>query len=202
MLHKKIECDLELTTLSEALYYHLWKIQLAGWRYMIDNNRPKRHPISEITQDLIAFYLNAALPENYSVELEASASVDKSKLYVDIAIKRKDAKFHFVIEVKTNIGYQRHAIKLDENGESEFWARKRDIVKGFGVKESNVIFVLFSVGNVNREFTDNYWDRNTNSAIKVKDRTSPEHLSFIFPLFRNSDPYYFKYDEKFDKKIL
>ena len=73
-------------------------------------------------------------------------------------------------------------------------------MKGFGVKESNVIFVLFSVGNVNREFTDNYWDRNTNSAIKVKDRTSPEHLSFIFPLFRNSDPYYFKYDEKFDKK--
>ena len=85
-----VKCDLESLTLSKALYYDLWQIQTSAWRYMIANSRPQRHSISEITQDLIAFYLRAALPAEYSVKLEAKgehqvAETDRLPR-VDIAI--------------------------------------------------------------------------------------------------------------------
>ena len=200
---EKIKCDLNSTAISTALYYDLWKIQHSAWQYMIENHRTDRHPISEIAQDLIAFYLKAALPVNYTIELESYGKIEttekKHKLYVDIVIK-KNNKFHFAIEVKTNLGFQRNAFKPQDNEKSEFEIRREQIAEAFEIKESKIIYVLLSPGNVNKEFSNRYWDESNKSAIKVKDRKNDSPFNFIFPLFYNSDPRYYNYGESFDNK--
>lgn len=184
---EKIQIDTE-KSLSVALYYHLFKIQVGGWEYKVKTGRSKRHPLSEITQDLISYYIKAALPDEYSVLLEASVD---NKTYVDIGIKHNN-KYCFMIEVKTTIGYQRDAIILNEDGLSKFCQRRDMIAEKFGVDKNNVIFLFLSEGNVSREFSAQYWDVKNNVAIEIMARNKKPPYSYIFPLFHSTDPYYFR----------
>ena len=185
---KKIKCNLEGNALSRALYYHIFRIQLAGWEYMDVNNRANRHPISEIAQDIIGYFINAALPNEYSIKFEVQGQNRKPR--VDIAIL-KNGLIHFMIEVKTNLGYQRHTIN------KEIKDRRNLIAKNFNLDESKVIYILLSDGNVNRDFSAHYWDSKTDTSVEVKDeRRFATPYNFIFPLFHESDPRYMKHDEK------
>lgn len=201
---KKINCDLTSTILSKNLYYDLWKIQEAAWKYMVNNHRSDRHPISEIAQDLIAFYLRAALPDEYSVQLEVQGRYklnEKEKsLFVDIVIYKNELP-HFMIEVKTNLGYQRSTIEQINKQTSHVEARRIEVAQAFGVNKSKIIYVLLSDGNVSKDFRNRYWNQKERKSNEI---TSDFRLNvpynFIFPLFHNCDPYYYKYDEKIDKK--
>ena len=76
----------ETTVISEAIYFHICKMKYAGWRHRVNFKRHRKHSISDFFQDTIAFYLKAALPSDYTVEIEPK----KGKTQPDIAIKRGD----------------------------------------------------------------------------------------------------------------
>lgn len=201
---ERVDYDLNSTKISKNIYYDLWKIQEAAWKYMIDNSRSDRHPISEIAQDLIAYYLRAALPEGYKVRLEVRGKYtveNKEKsLFVDIAIYKNNNP-HFLIEVKTNLGYQRTSIKKNTDNSIPVEARRSNLSQAFEVCESKIIYVILSDSNVSKEFSSNYWNDKEDRAYPVdlnKIKNSP--YNFIFPLFHHCDPFYYSYNEDFDKK--
>lgn len=180
---KKLIVDLDKKEVSQAIFFHLCKMKYAGWRHRVRFNRGVKHSLSEIFQDVIAFYLKASLPVEYSVELEVS----KDKLRPDIVIK-KNGTYHFILEIKTNIGYNRSGLK------EEFNARRNALSKAFGVKESNIIYVFEEHTNVSNEFSEMYWDKKSGVAKSVRPDNAP--YSFIYPLFNGDDPYY--WDKNFD----
>lgn len=180
---KKLIVDLDKKEVSEAIYYHLCKMKYAGWCHRVQFNRGVKHSLSEIFQDVIAFYLKASLPVKYRVELEVS----KDKLRPDIVIKKNGA-YHFILEIKTNIGYNRAGLQ------DEFNARRNALSKVFGVEENNIIYVFEEHSNVSNEFSEMYWDKKSGVAKSVRPVTAP--YSFIYPLFNGDDPYY--WDKSFD----
>lgn len=181
---KKLIVDLEKKEVSQAIYFHLCKMKYAGWCHRILFNRGVKHSLSEIFQDVIAFYLKASLPvDEYSVELEVS----KDKLRPDIVIK-KNGTYHFILEIKTNIGYNRSGLK------DEFNARRNALSKVFGIEENNIIYVFEEHSNVSNEFSEMYWDKKSGVAKSVRPDTPP--YSFIYPLFNGDDPYY--WDKSFE----
>jgi hypothetical protein len=50
--------------------------------------------------------------------------------------------------------------------------------------------------NVSKDFSSIYWDDKNKQA---KGRPSEFPYSYIYPLFNQTDPYYWKHDEKFNR---
>ncbi len=174
------------TIISEAIYFHICKMEYAGWRHRVDFKRGHKHPISDIFQDTIAFYLKAALPSDYSIEIEAK----KGKTQTDIAVKW-DNKYIFLIEVKTSIGWDRTgpAKKMD--------ARIKELSINFNVPPENIIYIFEVHSNVSKDFSEKFWDKKQQ---KAKQRPTDLPYSKIFPLFNATDPYYWKYEKGFNRK--
>lgn len=191
-LIKKFDVNLRDTKLSEEIFFHLLKIKLSGWKYRVNFQRVKKHSISDIFQDLLAVYFKASLPEIYSVELEKS--IKNKKPHVDILIA-KNNKPHFIIEVKTTIGWSRHDL------EGSFSKRREEISKTFGIETKKIIYVFLEHTNVSKLFSSRYWNKDTNTPVELINRSQKDPYSFIFPLFNAIDPYYWKYEKGFNKNI-
>ncbi len=190
-----LQVNLQERHLSHALYFQLCKIKYAAWRYRVDFKRARRHSLADVFQDLVAFYLRAALPKGYEVHLEVPKRMSKEGKMVtiqpDICIKR-DGKMHLVIEAKTTIGWARPNFKLSEDAAYKaMQERIDDVAHSFGIPENNVIFVFEEPTNVSAKyFLPKFW--NAEKAEPVS-RPTRGVLAQIYPLYITTDPYYWNY---------
>lgn len=195
--------DLAQRHVSHALYYHLCKIKYAAWRHRVNFRRARRHSLADIFQDLVAFYLRAALPAEYAVCLEEPKRMQREDKTVtiqpDICIKR-NGRVHFVVEAKTTIGWARPDFKLlGEAAYDKLQGRIDAIAQSFEVRKENVIFVFEEPTNVSTEhFLPQFWD--VQAGVPVV-RPTEGCLAHIYPLFMATDPYYWKWKEKVPKGV-
>jgi hypothetical protein len=187
----KITVDLTSNEISKLIYLDLARMKHAGWRMKINFKRHKRHTISEFFQDIIVFYLNSCLPDNFEIELEKKIGVTQT----DIAIK-KDGKYIFIIEVKTTIGYERPD-KQSEDPYEKFRTRVKDLSENFNVPTENIIYIFEDHGNVGKDFSEKFWDKKIN---KPKQAPTNFPFSIIKPLFNGNDPYYWRHEKGFDRR--
>ena len=183
---KKSDLDLSDNKITKALFFHLFKAKHSEWKMRIKFERKVKHSLSDYFQDLIAFYLNIVLEDEFETILEFK----KDKVRPDILIKYK-GKYIFAIEVKTTIGWNR------QGPQSQFKARIKRIFKIFKIPKENVIYIFESPLNVNKKFASIYWDYE-----KSKPKEHPKEFPYsnIYPLFhKGPDPYYWKYEKDFDK---
>jgi len=166
--------------ITKEIYYQIFKIHYYAGRYCFKFNRRINHSIADIFQDIIAYYLKVFLDDEYEVFLE-----EKNNNYRPDILIKKNNKNYFIIEIKTNIGWERGSIK---NG--KFENRIKEMASVFNVKENNIIYIFESPGNVNKEFLEKYYDINKEEAKKHRPTDSP--YKYIFPLFNITDPYYMK----------
>ena len=178
-VESELKPDLDKKDISYAIYFHLCKMKYAGWSHRVKFNRGLKHSLSEIFQDVIAFYLKAYLPpEKYTVELE----VTKARQRPDILIKR-NGKNHFILEIKTNIGYSRSSL-----ADGDFENRRKMLAKIFEIDPGNIIYVFEEHSNVSNDFSEKYWDKKEGIPRSIRPNVPP--YSFIYPLFNSDDPYY------------
>jgi type I site-specific restriction endonuclease len=181
--------------LSKALFCQLAKVKYAGWRHRVEFKRGRKHSISEIFQDLVAYYLRCALDkQHFEVLLEQSRPGvgENKRTQADILIL-KDAKPVFIIEAKTTIGWARP----DENTPEPYASleqRLKMVSENFGVEPDNVIYVFEEPTNVSDVFTQNFWDNSKTPGISVK-RPATGPLSKIYPLFYGTDPLHWGWEE-------
>lgn len=176
----KIVVDLNGTALSEAIYFHLCKMHYAGWHHRVNFKRKRKHSMADLFHDTVAFYLRIALPEEYSIEIETKIG----KIQPDILVK-KQGRHHFILEIKTSIGWARDSINTEIGG------RIQALSENFKVDQKNIAFIFLDHRNVSKIFSDRYWDEDRGIA---KIRPNDEPYSSIFPLFNGVDPYYWKTD--------
>ncbi|NTV50993.1 MAG: hypothetical protein HGB32_16070 [Geobacteraceae bacterium] len=169
------------TAVSEAIFYHICKMKHAGWRHRVNFKRHRKHTFAEFFQDIIAFYLKALLPEEYSIELE----VKKGKTQPDIVVKLNNC-FHFLIEIKTTIGWNRPNM-AESDPHKAVKERVSELSNNFSIPEGNVIYIFEDHGNVSKIFSDKYWDRKLKNS-KVRPNEFP--YSIYYPLFDKPDPCY------------
>jgi len=192
-INEKINVDLlKSNRISKTIFLDLAKMKHADWRMKVKFNRHRRHTISEFFQDIIVFYLNACLPDNFEIELEKKIN----KTQPDIAIK-KNGKYIFIIEVKTTIGYERPD-KNSSDPYKNFRNRVRDLANNFKVPKENIIYIFEDHGNAGKEFSEKFWDRK-NHKPKLPPTDFP--FSIIKPLFNEDDPYYWKHEKSFNRQI-
>jgi len=134
------------------------------------------------------------LPEGYHAFPEHTIQ-SKPKLQVDIVIK-KDNKIIFLIELKTNLGYDRGSVgKTDNISELKVVKRRQQIADACQIDKKNVIFILASFGNVNKYFREQFWITSgspwSSRPIDLDKRNKLEPFNFIYPLFNKYDPHYF-----------
>lgn len=171
----------ETEEISKLIYFDLFLIRQAQWKYKIKFNRKIDSAISDLFQDLIAYYLKNTLPEEYQVILEEK----KGNLRPDILIK-KNGDCHAIIEIKTTIGWDR---KLIEN--KNYVNRIKKLHKAFGVPKNRIFYIFESYANVNKGFKKIF------ETKKSKDKNI---FNYIFPLFKDSPaPYYINKKSK-DKR--
>lgn len=178
--------------ISEAIYFHICKMKYAGWRHRINFKRHRKHSFSDFFQDIIAFYLKAALPSNYTIELEKK----KRNTHPDIAIKRDD-KFIFLIELKTTIGWGRP----DETAAEPYKIirdRINELSMNFNIPAANIIYIFEEHSNVSKDFSNMFWDENIQQA---NPRPTEFPYSVIFPLFNATDPYYWTHENGLKRGI-
>jgi hypothetical protein len=183
----KLTVDLNSNEISKAIFYHTCKMKHAGWRMRVDFKRKKRHSLSDFFQDVIAFYIKASLPDTFEVELESKLADTQT----DIAIKF-NGQYIFIIEIKTNIGWDR------QGPEQSFSLRIDRLAGNFKVHKQNIIYVFEDHGNVSKKFSEKYWNKKNGTAV-----SAPTDFPFsqIKPLFNTNDPYYWKYEKGFDKRL-
>lgn len=172
--------------LSRAMFFHIAKIKMAMWQHNKDFNREIKSSIADMFQEIIAFYLNSYLPSNFKIVLEER----KDKLQPDILIY-KDNSPHFIIEIKTTVGWDRKSV-LDTNLENNVIAKRIDsLSKAFQIKKENILYIFESPENVKASFLSKYWNKEGWKPVE----SSPKEFPFnqIMPLFVSSDPYYWTY---------
>jgi len=172
--------------ISKEMYHQVFQIHYLAGKYSADSNRDINHSFSGIFQDLIAYYLNVFLDDKYKVFLEKR----ENKFQPDILIT-KNGNNHFIIEVKTNIGWARD---MAFDGTLEDKIRRMSPV--FNVKEKNIIYIFETHGNVSKKFTKIFWNEKES---KPQERPKDSPFNQIYPLFNSIDPYYM---DEFDRKEL
>ena len=167
-------------------------MKYAGWRHRINFKRKRKHSISEFFQDIIAFYLKVSLPDEFEIELETKIG----KTQPDIAIK-KNGRYHFIIEVKTNIGWDRPDL-TQADPYLNIRNRVAELVNNFQVPTDNIIYVFEDHANVTREFSERFWDMTKQVSVP---RSGEFPFSIIYPLFNATDPYYWKHGKGFNRNV-
>jgi hypothetical protein len=193
--HPKINIhEINAMEISEEIYFQLSKIHYIGWKHRVNFKRHKKSSLSDIFQDIIAYFLKYILPEEYNVILEKKIS----KIEPDIIIE-KDNKNYFAIELKTTVGYDR--IHIDKPATFIKYEKRVDkIVESFGIPRDNIIYI-FQGGNDNngRGFSEQYWNKSNNTRITKRPSMFP--YSIIYPLFVQVDPYYWDWSDRMEKSI-
>lgn len=183
--------------LSKALFFHLAKLRHAGWQYAAAVRRERRHSLSDVFQDLLAYYLRAALePHGLQVELEAMmpSTQGNKPTQVDIVVRKNqgaESAAIFAIEVKTTIGRGRIRTAEDKQPHID---RLEQVALNFGIPSNNVIFVYEEPSNNTGDFQRLYWTGpNKRDGIPFPGRrmaTRPADPLYgrIYPLFFGTDP--------------
>lgn len=183
--------------LSKALFYHLAHLRYVGWKHAVDFQRDRRHGLSDVFQDLLAYYLRKVLgAEGYDVALEASREPPGGgqPTRVDILISKELASGavtpFFIIEVKTTVGYKR----IHEN-EAVYLKRLSDAARNFGVPEKHAIYIFEEPSNNGNGVEQRYWTKGKGriggeSAPGQRKLPRPTEglFSHIYPLFFGTDP--------------
>lgn len=188
---EKIKYELNSKDVSKAIYVHLVKMRLASWKHDIEFNRRVSASFADIFQDVIAFYLNVCLPENFKVVLEER----KNKLQPDILIY-KNKEPYFILEIKTTIGWNRKSIANPNDKDNPMVVRINSLSETFNIPKENIIYIFESPFNVNNSFSDRYWNKKER---KAKPEPTEFPFSQIKPLFASSDPFYWKHEEGFNR---
>jgi len=156
--------------ISMQIFYDLFRIRDAQWKYKVSFNREVDSSVSDIFQDLLGHYLNICLPKKYEVLLEHY----QNKLRPDILIK-KGSKNWAIIEVKTTIGWNRDLVRGDG-----YLKRLKELSREFKVPLKRVFYIFESSRNVSNDFAEQF-DINRRAKINL----------YILPLFSTSaSPYY------------
>lgn len=175
------------TSISSAMYYNICQMKYAGWKHRVNFKRSVKHSLAEIFQDTIAFFLNRYLPGDYSVHLE----VKRNRLRPDILIKKNDIN-HFIIEVKTSIGWNRGQVENYYTPGNNMRERISKLSTTFNIPEDNVIYIFEDYSNVSKAFSKKDWDKEN---LCPTPRPTDKPFSFIYPLFHASDPYYWDWKD-------
>jgi hypothetical protein len=185
----KIDIDKKNNDLTFRIFYDLFKIRMAQWRYKKNFHREVDYSISGIFQDIFAHYLKAILPVQYEVYCEHK----RNRLRPDIVVT-KDGKYHSIIEVKTTIGWDRELV-----ANNKYSARIKDLSHVFSVPKARIFYVFEAARNVNRKFYET-----------ITSSKQSEMKKFIMPLFKcNAHPFFMpdrrykdgKYYDYSDKEI-
>jgi hypothetical protein len=164
---KKETCHSDI---SFQIYYDLFRIREAQWRYKLEINRGIDYSLSDIFQDLIAHYLRMCLPKQYEVFLE----LKQGKLRPDILIK-KNGEVWSIIEIKTTIGWNRGLVRNDE-----YLIRLKELSDEFKIPIERIFYIFESSRNVDKNFASLFQGKNSDKITK-----------FILPLFvQSAAPYY------------
>ncbi|MFM0353352.1 hypothetical protein PQR12_07720 [Paraburkholderia nemoris] len=185
--------------LSKALFFHLANLRYAGWQYAARIRRDRRHALADVFQDLLAYYLRAALaPHDCQVELEASmpGADGGEKTQVDIVILKKGRTAKpmpfFAIEVKTTVG--RGRIRTEKEKQQQL-ARLKQVASNFRLPDpDNVIFIYEEPTNNTGPFERLYWTKKSEEEVvsypgkRKLPRPTDRLYSRIYPLFFGTDP--------------
>ncbi len=155
--------------LTYQIFYDLFKIRVAQKKYKEKTNRYKNYSLSDIFQDIIAHYLRLKLSQKeYKIYLEKTSN----KLRPDILIE-KNNKNWAIIEVKTNLGWNRHITKKEK-----YLGRLKHLKKEFkDIPLERIFYVIETSSNVNKEFASIWSPKNKNNK-KIK--------KHILPLFNET----------------
>ena len=110
-----------------------------------------------------------------------------AKIQPDIVVKYKE-RFVQIIEIKTTMGWERPNTKSDRPFKT-IEDRINSISRIFNIREQEILYVLEEPSNVGEYFS---------SEFLGKKRPPQFPLSQIYPLFLESDPYYWKYPKEFN----
>lgn len=161
---------------SFQIYYDLFKIREAQWKYKIDTSRGIDYSLSDIFQDIIARYLRIYLPKKYKILIEYK----QGSLRPDILIKKSDKPWA-IIEIKTTVGWNRDLVRSND-----YLIRLKELSTQFKVPLKRVFYIFESSRNVDKNFAS-LFQSNKNTRI----------TKFILPLFeQNASPYYITKREK------
>jgi len=189
---EKQSYDSSKIDVSMALYKDWFEMHSATWEHAVKTGRDTRLALADVFQDLLVHYLDTFLPQEYNAIPEYTVQ-SKPKLQVDIAVK-KNNKICFLIEVKTTLGWDRGSIdsRMNEGDASELKVVKRreQIAKATGIDKENVIYILSSFRNINKDFTEQFWIKESRSPIPLNERSQDEPFNFIYPMFNQYDPRY------------
>lgn len=194
--YKKTPYDSSSLDVSIAFFKDWFAMHSATKKHSLDSQRDTRLALADVFQDIVAYYLNMFLPEGYHAFPEHTIqSKPKPRLQVDIVIK-KDNKIIFLIELKTNLGYDRGSVaKTDNISELKVVKRRQQIADACQIDKKNVIFILASFGNVPKYFGEQFWitskSPESGKPIDLDKRNKGEPFNFIYPLFNKYDPHYF-----------
>ncbi len=164
--------------LSKALFLHLAKMKYAGWRHRVDFKRHRKHSMADFFQDLVAFHLRCALPDTeFRVHLEHPLPLEGGRqIHPDILIERKNSDGtwarHFVIEVKTTIGWARPDATAHDKYE-ELKNRLDAVARAARIDVRNVIYIFEEPSNVSADFHGFYWDKKRSQAKDRGELESP-----------------------------
>ena len=193
---EKQSYDSSKTDVTMALYKDWFEMHSSTWEHALKTERDTRLTLADIFQDLLVHYLDVFLPDEYNAIPEYTIQL-KPKLQVDIVVK-KNNKICFLIEVKTTLGWDRASIKkaiISGNTEEIKVVKRREkIAKAAGIDKENVIYILSSFQNVNKEFREKFWKNENKSnigfPINIAERNKDEPINFVYPLFNQYDPRY------------
>jgi hypothetical protein len=170
--------NIDHSDITFQIYYDLFKIRDAQWRYKLRVNRSIDYSLADIFQDIVAHYFRKCLPKKYTVFIEYK----EGRLRPDILIK-KENKNWAVIEIKTTIGWNRDLVKNDE-----YLVRLQELSKQFKVPLKRVFYIFESSRNVNKNFAELF-----------KGDKKSKITNYILPLFEHSAaPYHLSKKGKID----
>jgi hypothetical protein len=166
---------------SKRIFLDLFKIRQAQLEFKNKFNRHIDSSLSDIFQDLIAFYLKNTLPKEYEIYLEEK----KDKYRPDILIKKNKIN-HAIIEVKTTIGWNRELMK-DKN----YMLRVNELENIFTVDKSKIFYIFESYANLSKDFKKIFESRNFNGNEDL-----PNYFFVLFKADQRPVPYYILKKEK------
>jgi len=182
--------------ISNSFFAQICKMRYTGWKHRVSFNRGRKPSLPEVFQDLVAFYLRAALPAEFEICVERPVKaivggLSKS-ICPDITIKLAE-QTHFIIEAKTTIGWARPDYKLD--GEDAYWEMERriqDLAEAYQVDRTRIIFIFQEPSNVcGTQFLPKFWDKISRTRNQ---RPVGGVLSHVYPLFADTDPSKWKWN--------
>src|SRR3989344_5815181 len=164
---------------SWHIYYELFKIREAQWRFKIDFKRKIDYSLSDFFQDIVAHYLKRTLPTNFEVVVEEKMGRTRPDILI-----RKNGQNWAAIEIKTNIGWNRSLVN-----EKNHKIRLKQISKQFKIPLSRIFYIFETIDNVNKSFEERFYKNHFKEDILplFKLRPSPHHFTKSYKKFSDNE---------------